>query len=441
MNLNLILRFILEQGIFLLMYLTATPLIPAKPSVKDCAVYVLFINVENTIGIVLQSTYGVLYGPVSFILSFALVFVQMHFVFHLKGKRLLFCSAGHLLTILVSSGMSIAVNGLLFGFDYVAESADTDILNPINISLINIVVLSFVWLILRWAFSLIRGDKKQSADWIPLARSLLMLATTVAAAVILLRDVTNANPDGRVMRIMFTFLLASIMLFTVIGTLMQELHNLQLRRWGETLEREKETNEALVKELRVFRHNIINMLHGFRGVLAAGNTSEQAAYYESLARDLARLNNENALALQRLKNPALSSLLMEKLNEATHIDLPMYLYTKGSPTFRNVEGKQLCAAAGALIDNAIEAAKESEAGSVRVQISEEEDGNVLTVINTYPECLDVDAFLSGNITSTKAGHLGLGLKSVEDIARRTPQMSFLRRHIGRYIECVLIWNE
>ena len=440
MRLELILRFLLEQGIFILMYLSSTPLIPAKPSVKDCAVYVLFINAENALGILLQSTCGVLYGPVSFVLSFALVFVQMHFVFHLKGKKLLFCSAGHLLTILVSSGMSIAVNGLLFGFDYVAESADTDILNPISISLVNIVVLSFAWLILRWIFSLIRGEKKQSADWIPLARSLFMLAATIAAAAILLRDVTGASPDDRVTRIMFTFLLASIMLFPVFGTLMQEVRNLQLRRWGETLEREKETNEALVKELRVFRHNIINMLHGFRGVLAAGNTGEQAAYYESLARDLARLNNENALALQQLKNPALSSLLMEKLSEAARADLPMYLYTKGTPAFRNVEEKQLCAAAGALIDNAIEAAGESEAGSVRIQIAEEGRGTVLTVINTFPDSLDVDAFLKGRAASAKAGHAGLGLKSVEEIVRRTPQMSFLRSQIGRYIECTLIWN-
>ena len=77
-----------------------------------------------------------------------------------------------------------------------------------------------------------------------------------------------------------------------------------------------------------------------------------------------------------------------------------------------------------LIDNAMEAARESESGCVRVQVSEDEKGAALAVMNTYPDSLDTEAFLSGTAESTKAGHEGMGLASVEETVRKTLQMAF-----------------
>ena len=83
---------------------------------------------------------------------------------------------------------------------------------------------------------------------------------------------------------------------------------------------------------------------------------------------------------------------------------------------------------------------ESEAGCVRVQVSEDENGTALAVMNTYLDSLDTQAFLRGGAGSTKAGHVGLGLASVEETVRKTPKTSFFRRLAGRYVECVLVWN-
>ena len=88
-------------------------------------------------------------------------------------------------------------------------------------------------------------------------------------------------------------------------------------------------------------------------VIASGSAQEQLAYYESLAGDLRRLNNENVLALQQLRSPALSALLMEKLNEAGKKELPVYLYTRGSPVIRCPEERKLCAAAAEVTARAI----------------------------------------------------------------------------------------
>ena len=88
-----------------------------------------------------------------------------------------------------------------------------------------------------------------------------------------------------------------------------------------------------------------------------------------------------------------------------------------------------------------EAALESEAGNVRIEIAQENRETSLTVMNTFPDNLDVGAFLAGKSTSTKEGHTGLGLDFVEETVRKNQKMSFFRRQHGRYIECVLICSE
>ena len=440
MNTDPVLRFLFSMICFIPMYLLSTPLIPAKPTLKGLVIYMAVSFAFDQLCNLARKMGMITFGPIVFLLEILMVFLLIFLIFRVRGKKLLLCAAGHLLCMLLLSALTTALCGLMFGFEWMSEVADSYQYKPVCVSLVALVVLTTGWLVLRWACAMVRGEKWQSPEWLPLARSAVMFAATVIVGLILLRDTAAAGSDERIYRVMLTFLLCGVMMVAVVDGLLQEVRSLQLRRWGETLEEEKRNTEATIRELRMFRHNIINTLYGYRGVMVSGNAGEQAAWYESLAGELARLNNENALAIRQIRSPALGALLVSKLNEAAQADLPMYLYTKGAPVFRGAEEKQICAAAGVLIDNAMEAAMESEAGCVRVQVSEDENGTALAVMNTYPDSLDTQAFLRGGAGSTKAGHEGLGLASVEETVRKTPKTSFFRRLAGRYVECVLVWN-
>ncbi len=194
---------------------------------------------------------------------------------------------------------------------------------------------------------------------------------------------------------------------------------------------------AILKDMRAFRHNIINSLHSLRGVIASGDISEQTIYYESLARELSRLNNENVVAITQIRFPALQALLLEKVKAASDAVIPVYLYTKGNPVLRGENGRQFSAVAGILLDNAIEAAADSEAGNVRVEIRQTQRELSLFVLNTYPTGLDVTALITGRPSSTKTNHMGIGLSIAEEIVKKNPRMSYTRCRRGRYIESVL----
>ena len=437
MDFDLILRVLFDALQYGGIYLLGAEVTHRKLHWKSCLLYIVIGMVLDFIEARFFSGYGIL----NLVSGLCIILFQTYFVFRSRGKDLLLDSVKHLAVMYFSAILCSAVNSLLFGLEYMAKAAAESIYKPVPITGINIIVLVMLWYILRSILSLIRKEKLKTPDWLPVLRSSVMLVLSIVFAIILLKDFASYNAEDRLLRVILIFSLSFVMLITVFSTLIQDVRNLQLRKWGETLEREKQTNEALIRDLRVFRHNIINTLYGFRGVIASGSAQEQLAYYESLASDLRRLNNENVLALQQLRSPALSALLMEKLNEAGKKELPVYLYTKGSPVIRGPEERKLCAAAGALIDNAVEAALESEAGNVRIQVAQENGETSLTVMNTFPDSLDVEAFLAGKGTSTKEGHTGLGLGFVEETVRKNPKMSFFRRQHGRYIECVLICGE
>ncbi len=228
------------------------------------------------------------------------------------------------------------------------------------------------------------------------------------------------------------------MLIVVLSYLFQDFHYLAMRRRNETLEHQKVITDTLIADMRQFRHNIINMIYGYEGVLLYGTPHEQLQYYETMARDCARINNENILSLQRIGDVAVSALLLNKLERARDMSLPIYLTVSSQLHFGRIPSSVLCQALGVLLDNAIEAADGSVDARVSILITETSDGLEFSILNTYRDGFDISAFLMGHLASTKPGHKGDGLKSIESLCRRYPTMSLSKLQKGRFIECVLM---
>ena len=97
----------------------------------------------------------------------------------------------------------------------------------------------------------------------------------------------------------------------------------------------------------------------------------------------------------------------ENLNITTINHIDEHILEKITPKSYNL----LCEALGVVLDNAMEAAKESEDKIVYLHFTEVEDQIKIKVMNTYTGIIDIEKLGTINYTSKKKGH-GIGLFSL-----------------------------
>ena len=124
--------------------------------------------------------------------------------------------------------------------------------------------------------------------------------------------------------------------------------------------------------------------------------------------------------LQNVPTLALTTLLLRQMEEAEKSGVPVYLHVEKGLVLRRLSASDLCAVLGALMDNAREAAEQSAAPYLSVELRNAQAATEVVVRNTYEETVGVSSFEA----STKPGHQGLGLRSVREI-------------LGKYRNCYL----
>ena len=191
--------------------------------------------------------------------------------------------------------------------------------------------------------------------------------------------------------------------------------------------------QHILNSTREYRHNMANLLYGLEGVILTRDTAQIEAYYAQMARRCARINNENAAAINRLKAPSLAALLLRKLDDAEKLNVSFYLSVSEAFTFDDLPSAALCEVLGNLIDNALNAATRSETPRVDMTMDNASQYDEIIIANTYHETADL-SFLSGTPKSEKLGRKATGLVSVHGILKKYPDVCFSQFIRGRYVE-------
>ena len=204
---------------------------------------------------------------------------------------------------------------------------------------------------------------------------------------------------------------------------LQDIQQYKLHLKNQTLEDRNVAYQRVIDTTREFRHNIANMIYGLEGVILTQDIGQIEQYYTAMTRRCALINNENAVALNRLTDASLTALLLRKLDTAREKAIPVYLNVDSGFEFDALPSHALCEALGCLIDNALEAAEKSDAPQVNMTLRSADTFDEILLDNTYAADADL-GFLTGNAVSSKPGHRAVGLGSV-------------RRQLGRYRDVCL----
>ncbi len=196
-----------------------------------------------------------------------------------------------------------------------------------------------------------------------------------------------------------------------------------------------------VESFHGIKHDFYNILQTYGGYLDIGDLEGLRRYHSTLKQITIAAGDVLDLSNQMEKNPALISLVYNKLMMAkefgVHIDVSIQNDLSNLP----IDPMDLCRALGCLFDNAIEAASESEQKHMQFTIKKKFPSSMLIILsNSTKDPVDTTEIMKNGFSS-KEGHSGIGLTTVRKTLGKygncSFHMNYYNQEISAYIELVL----
>ncbi len=191
-------------------------------------------------------------------------------------------------------------------------------------------------------------------------------------------------------------------------------------------------------DFRGFKHDFKNILQTYSGYIEINDMEKLRQYHETMTNKLLVTESQLELAKRMEDCPAIISLLMEKLEYAGRngVDFRLQIGGKLSMADDRLLATSRCIAS--LLDNAVEAAAESQRKMMLFSFTEKKNGNQLFVITNSTQG-DVDIAKCCRLGfTTKESHMGVGLTTVRNIIDEDPlatlNMTYYQNEFSVYIE-------
>lgn len=164
-----------------------------------------------------------------------------------------------------------------------------------------------------------------------------------------------------------------------------------------------------IDEYRIIKHNLVANLNGIKSVANKKSTLLIDELIKKYKSKIKMPNNFKKLP------SGINGIILEKIYniEQKKIKVSINNYIKNN-IIEELSAKDynlFCEALGVALDNAIEATIESKEKLILIDIKEENEKIILTIVNTFSGIIDIDDLGNKYYTSKKKGH-GLGLFSI-----------------------------
>lgn len=232
----------------------------------------------------------------------------------------------------------------------------------------------------------------------------------------------------------------AVLMIIVLSYLVQDLRYIMQLDTIDRMKKMQTISAEHLQSLRQFRHNMANMLYGMQGYIISGDREKLAAYYAEMCANCALVNNDNIASLEQIPSPAVRTLLLNHINNARRLDLPLNICVQDDLTIpRALSEPELCQMLGVLLDNAIEAANEAEERNVALEMRNIDGGLEVIVRNSYAGQVQPQLLTHGG-NSTKEGHSGQGLASCYRILARKRNAHLNFWVTGQHVQAQLLLN-
>lgn len=182
-----------------------------------------------------------------------------------------------------------------------------------------------------------------------------------------------------------------------------------------------QTIEEMYDDLARQKHDFSNILLSINGYINDNRISELRDYMNNyVMRDFCKsLNNNFAVYLKYIQNPALKGVIFSKLNQAAMKNIKLFINIFNEIEIHNIDPTDLARIIGILFDNAIEACEKSPQNELHLGMESDKTHTSILIGNTCYQMPDLELICNRGY-STKGKNRGLGLYSLKKILALYP---------------------
>ena len=252
-------------------------------------------------------------------------------------------------------------------------------------------------------------DIKKAARYAIILNAVQIAAAVAIALLVLLTDV-EARASWRYIAALMC-VSALLVICGAIVDIGNALSADRIKQQSEMLEEAYAQLESLNGALRAQRHDFRNHLQVIGGLLEMGESDEAAKYIDRVYGSVGALS-----AQLRTASPAVNALLRVKMAEAQKRGVAMDVIVRSAWEGMPAQGWEMCRVLGNLIDNAMDALKDTPSPRVTVTLGEELRALIFSVENNGPEIpMEIREKIFQPGFTTKGGERGQGLAIVREI--------------------------
>lgn len=203
--------------------------------------------------------------------------------------------------------------------------------------------------------------------------------------------------------------------------------------------------EEMYTNLRAFKHDYVNILTSMSGYMESKDYEGLEEYFhehilpasEKISRDDYRLN-----LLKNIKDSALKGLISSKLIYANEKGLDVFIDIMEEIDHIAMKTIDISRIMGIFLDNAIEAALETEEKEIKFNMVKEENHVAIILMNSFQDCKVPISKMEQEGYSTKGKNRGIGLSNVKNILSKYDNVyKMTGKENGYFMQKLEIMNE
>lgn len=280
---------------------------------------------------------------------------------------------------------------------------------------------------------------------------LLFGEVVICTCIFLLNIVWGSIIDFPAPVLIFSFSLFTALAFAnlliYINTYRTAQENQRLALHAQALQSLSEYTQKLeknYKEMRRFRHDYMNMLATLRGYILERDWNKLESYFDTkIMNNSGLLNREDTLLgkLSNMKVLEIKGILYTKIIEAFSHNIYVSLEMTDEISRIDTDLLSLSRLLGIYLDNALEAAMESEARELSLVIYQKSNSIFIHIENSTPPLQAPLSQLSKEGFTSKVNHTGIGLFSAQLIVKTCPNLYVFTEYTDNtFKEKIMIQN-
>lgn len=284
-------------------------------------------------------------------------------------------------------------------------------------------VSSFFWFIFIIIFDFIKTNKKDKFIDIDLSKfvtiNLFLGIITIALVSYLSSTYWNTIP----------FELTLLVIISLVTYFLISMYSLirtkKLEEMKEDLDNVIAYNKTLSllhDNIRGFKHDFNNIVQVIGGYVSLNDMNGLKQYYERLLDECKITNNLNLLNPESINNPSIYSLLTNKYFIANEKSLTMNFSIFSDLSGLSTNMYEISRILGILLDNAIEAAEETEEKLVDIEIKSDDKKHIFIIKNSCKDTNISTTKIFEKGYSTKNRDSGFGLWNVHKILEKNTNL-------------------